>query len=96
MIGYCFTTIVLMIEALFDSEESAQRLRFCLGSVEGLVEQIIEFMDEELADTEFLAENPLQEEKVPVSLRQLAQSIFDFLDVETDAPHDTPWTPDEM
>jgi hypothetical protein len=77
MIGYFFATTVLMIEASADSEENAQRLQACLGSVEGLNEQIVAFIDEERADTEFLAEDPLDEEEMRVPLGQLVSQCIE-------------------
>jgi hypothetical protein len=79
MIGYFFATTLLMIEASADSEENAQRLWACLGSVEGLNEQIAAFISEELADMEFLVEDPLDKEEMRVPLGQLAQSVIAFL-----------------
>jgi hypothetical protein len=83
MVGYFLATVLLMIEAVTAPEE-AQNLRDSLTSVDGLLDEVEEFLANTLAEAQFVLDLPHEGDRPPVALRSLAELVLAFVGQEAD------------
>jgi hypothetical protein len=78
MVGYFLATVLLMIDAVVAPDE-AQNLRDSLVDVDGLLDDIGEFMGNPLAEAPFVLDLPHEGDRAPVALSSLAEFVLAFL-----------------